>query len=105
MLRVAKQPFLVTSSLPTTQLQWKFFQGTKYAMFSDEANHLNQYYNLIKYQQLHRTVLFDLTFYLFRPKSKRVASPTTSNLSMKTDWSMDPPTNFQAGDTFPLHSR
>ncbi|XP_042618555.1 RING finger protein PSH1-like [Cyprinus carpio] len=39
------------------------------------------------------------------PKSKRAASPTPSYLSMRTDWSMDPPTNFKGGETFPLHSR
>ncbi|ROL49089.1 hypothetical protein DPX16_16704 [Anabarilius grahami] len=40
-----------------------------------------------------------------RKKSKRAASPTSSYLSMRTDWSMDPPTNFKGGETFPLHSR
>ncbi|XP_026100008.1 RING finger protein PSH1 isoform X1 [Carassius auratus] len=39
------------------------------------------------------------------PKSKRAASPTPSYLSMRTDWSMDPPGNFKGGETFPLHSR
>ncbi|XP_039519409.1 E3 ubiquitin/ISG15 ligase TRIM25-like isoform X2 [Pimephales promelas] len=40
-----------------------------------------------------------------RQKSKRAASPTSSYLSMRTDYSMDPPTNFKSGETFPLHSR
>ncbi|XP_067251247.1 uncharacterized protein [Chanodichthys erythropterus] len=40
-----------------------------------------------------------------RQKSKRAASPTSSYLSMRTDWSIDPPTNFKDGETFPLHSR
>ncbi|XP_056102529.1 uncharacterized protein LOC130081848 isoform X2 [Rhinichthys klamathensis goyatoka] len=40
-----------------------------------------------------------------RQKSKRAASPTSSYLSMRTDCSMDPPTNFKGGETFPLHSR
>ncbi|XP_077079322.1 uncharacterized protein LOC143732284 isoform X2 [Siphateles boraxobius] len=40
-----------------------------------------------------------------RQRSMRAASPTFSYLSMRTDCSMDPLTNFKGGETFPLHSR
>ncbi|XP_056319323.1 MATH and LRR domain-containing protein PFE0570w isoform X2 [Danio aesculapii] len=40
-----------------------------------------------------------------RLKSTRASSPTLSYMSMRTDWSMDPPANFKDGETFPLHLR
>lgn len=35
----------------------------------------------------------------------RAASPTPTYLSLKTDWSIDPPTNFKTEETFPLDPR
>lgn len=40
-----------------------------------------------------------------RLKSTRASSPTLSYMSMRTDWSMDPPANFKDRETFPRHLR